>query len=171
MNTSAEFRCRCGEVRGRVEIASPSNVNRVVCYCDDCQAFVHHLGRPDLLDAKGGSDLVQVAPASLRFDRGTECIVGVRLSPKGLFRWYSSCCKTPLGNTLTPSIPFVGMTAQVFGDSSRVDATFGKSTGAIYGKYAIGTAPKGSTGLQPLLLVRAIAKVLGWRVRGKSWPH
>ena len=55
--------CSCGEVRGLVTGVSPNTVNRVVCYCDDCQAFLHHLGRADLLDAHGGIDIVQVAPA------------------------------------------------------------------------------------------------------------
>ena len=83
MSTQAELRCRCGEVVGAVTNASPQTVNRVVCYCDDCQAFAHQLGRADLLDAKGGSDIVQVAPASLTFVKGQDRIAGVRLTPKG----------------------------------------------------------------------------------------
>jgi hypothetical protein len=62
-----ELSCRCGTVRGRVAEASPSSVNRIVCYCVDCQAFAHHLRRADVLDAHGGSDIVQVAPARLTF--------------------------------------------------------------------------------------------------------
>jgi hypothetical protein len=62
MTTRAELRCRCGEVRGFVADASPRTVNRIVCYCDDCQAFAHRIGRADLLDAHGGSDIVQVRP-------------------------------------------------------------------------------------------------------------
>jgi len=41
---------------------SANTVNRVVCYCDDCQAFLHHLARKDLFDAYGGPDIVQIAP-------------------------------------------------------------------------------------------------------------
>jgi len=63
-------RCRCGEVKGVVTGASPRTVNRVVCYCDDCQAYAHQLGRPDLLNAKGGSDIVQIAPSALSITRG-----------------------------------------------------------------------------------------------------
>ncbi|HTO65548.1 MAG TPA: DUF6151 family protein, partial [Bradyrhizobium sp.] len=83
MSGQIEVRCRCGEVRGVVTDPSPRTVNRVVCYCDDCQAYAHQLGRADLLDAKGGSDIVQLAPATLRFTRGQERIAGLRLSPKG----------------------------------------------------------------------------------------
>jgi hypothetical protein len=151
---------------------SASAVNRMICYCDDCQAFLHQLGRTDLLDANGGTDIVQVAPASLSFDRGNERIVGLRLAPKGLYRWYTSCCKTPMGNTLGPAIPFVGIVAQAFdGDVQRTDERFGKPVGAIQGKYAIGDAPEGSTGLNVRLLARVLRLVLGWRLRGQAWPH
>lgn len=172
MGTRAEFRCRCGEVRGFVADASPRAVNRVGCYCDDCQAFAHWLGRADLLDAQGLSDIVQVAPASFVFEQGQNRIKGVRLSPKGLYRWYVSCCNTPVGNTLTPSIPFVGMFATAFDQGGqRADAVFGPPTGAIMGKYAIGEAPPGTTGVRLPLLLRVISRVLGWRLRGKVWPH
>jgi hypothetical protein len=168
----AELCCRCGEVHGRVTNASPEAVNRVVCYCDDCQAFLHHLGRADLLDAHGGTDLVQVAPASLSFDRGSERIAGLRLTPKGLYRWYASCCKTPLGNTLGPAIPFVGIVVEAFeGSARRCDEVFGKPIGAILGRYAVGGAPGGSTRFSLRLLLRARGLVLGWRLRGQTWPH
>src|SRR4029077_11390639 len=105
MGDQVELVCRCGEVRARVTDASPRTVNRIVCYCDDCQAFAHRIGRADLLDSQGGREIVQLAPATLTFLQGQQRIVGLRLTPKGLFRWYASCCNTPVGNTLTPAIP------------------------------------------------------------------
>ncbi len=105
MAKEVQVRCRCGEVVGVVTNASPQKVNRVICYCDDCQAFAHQLGRADLLNAQGGSDIVQVAPASLTFIKGQNRIAGVRLTPKGLFRWHTTCCNTPVGNTLGPRSP------------------------------------------------------------------
>jgi hypothetical protein len=172
MSTRVELRCRCGEVRGFVADASPHTVNRVVCYCDDCQAFAHQLGRTDLLDAHGGSDIVQVAPAALAFVQGQERIAGLRLNPKGLYRWYAGCCNTPVGNTMSPALPFVGIVAQAFDhDRQRPDDVFGRPIGAIMGKFAVGGAPPGSTGIQLALMARAIRLVLGWRLRGKAWPH
>jgi hypothetical protein len=172
MTAQAELRCRCGEVRGVVAGPSPHTVNRVVCYCDDCQAFAHQLGRADLLNAQGGTDIVQVAPASLKFLQGQNHIVGVRLTPKGLYRWHTTCCRTPVGNTLGPAVPFVGIVVQAFqNQAQRPDDIFGKPIGAILGKYAIGDPPAGSTGINLSLLVRAIARVLGWRLRGRTWPH
>jgi len=170
MGGQIEMRCRCGQVRGTVTKASPRTVNRVVCYCDDCQAFAHQLGRTDLLNDKGGSDIVQIAPATLGFTQGKDRIVGLRLTPKGLYRWHASCCNTPVGNTLGPAIPFVGIPVQVF-DAARPDDVFGAPIGAILGKYAVGEPPAGSTGLNLSLLFRAIARVMGWRLGGKTWPH
>ncbi len=172
MTTEAELRCRCGEVRGRVADASPRTVNRVICYCDDCQAFAHQLGRADLLDVHGGSDIVQVAPASLTFLQGQHRIAGLRLTPKGLFRWYASCCNTPLGNTLSPAIPFVGVIAQAFDNGAqKPDDVFGRPIGAVRGKYAIGDPPAGSMGIGLSIMAHTIRMLLGWRVRGRAWPH
>lgn len=126
----------------------------------------------DLLDAKGGSDIVQVAPATLTFTRGQDRIRGLRLTPKGLYRWYATCCNTPVGNTLTPSVPFVGVLASIFDRASqRAEEVFGAPTGAIQGRFAVGEAPPGSRGIKLSLLMRALGKVLGWRLTGKSWPH
>jgi len=172
MAKEVQVRCRCGEVVGLVTNASPQKVNRVVCYCDDCQAFAHQLGRADLLNAQGGSDIVQAAPASLTFIKGQDRITGLRLTPKGMFRWHTSCCNTPVGNTLGPAIPFVGLDAQTFDGGTRTaDGVFGPPIGAILGKYAIGQAPPGSTGINLTVLLRAITRVLGWRLRGRAWPH
>jgi hypothetical protein len=172
MSRSATLQCRCGAVRGTVAGAAAGKVNRAVCYCDDCQAFLHHLGRADLLDAHGGTDVVQVAPASLSFTQGKERIVGLRLTPKGLYRFYASCCKTPLGNTANPAIPFVGIVAQDFAsEAQQVDDVFGPPVGAIFGRYAVGEAPGASPGVSLRMIARAVLKVLGWRLGGRAWPH
>lgn len=171
MGEDVELRCRCGEVHGWLRDASPRVTNRTVCYCDDCQAFLHHLGRADLLDAHGGSDIVQVEPASVTFDRGTEEIVGLRLGPKCLHRWYARCCKTPLGNIVKPAIPFIGLGQEIFGDLApeRRDALFGERW-ALMGKWAVGGPPKDMKGLSVGALGRAAGFLFrGW-VRGRGWP-
>jgi hypothetical protein len=170
MSGQIELRCRCGEVRGIVANPSPHAVNRVVCYCDDCQAYAHQLGRADLLDDKGGSDVVQLAPAALTFTKGQDRIAGLRLTSKGLYRWHTTCCNTPVGNTLGPAVPFVGIPVQSF-DTPQPDDVFGTPMGAIQGKYAVGEPPAGSTGFNLSLMLRAIGRVLGWRLGGKTWPH
>jgi hypothetical protein len=170
MGEQIELRCRCGEVRGTATDLSPHTVNRIVCYCDDCQAFAHQIGRADLLDPQGGSDIVQLAPAAVCFTQGQHRIVGLQLKAGGLYRWYASCCYTPVGNTLTPRIPFVGLLAQAF-DKARWDEAVGKPSGAIFGKFAVGRPPSDSTGLNLLLLLRALGRLFGWRFKGQAWPH
>ena len=49
------IRCRCGAVRGVVRGMAPSRTNRVICHCDDCQAFAHFLEQADeVLDGRRG---------------------------------------------------------------------------------------------------------------------
>jgi len=172
MSESATLQCSCGEVRGLVANIARRTVNRVVCYCADCQAFLHQIGRTDLFVPHAGTDIVQVAPATLSFLQGRQNIVGLRLSQKGLYRWYARCCRMPLGNTVTPAIPFVGLVAQAFASATQdANDLVGPPVGGIYGNFAVGGAPEGSTGFNPWLFARAIGMVLGWRLRGKTWPH
>ena len=149
---------------------SPHDANRVVCYCDDCQAFAQHIGRADLLDAHGGSDIVQVAPAAVSFDRGMEHVTAVRLHPKGLYRWYSSCCKTPLGNTMSPSVPFIGIGRQAL-EAEAPDQTFGPVRAWLQAKYAVGTPPNAVKTVSLPFLGRTLRLLVSWKLRGKSWPH
>ena len=172
MDRDVKLRCRCGEVTGGVQGASPSKLNRVVCYCSDCQAFAHYLGRADLLDAHGGSDIVQAAPARVTFDRGAEHIAALQLSEKALYRFYTDCCKTPIGNMVGPAIPFIGIVAQAFeGDARSRDEHLGKPRGGIHGQDAVGTAPPGTNKVRPRVMARAIRLVIGWRLSGRAWPH
>ncbi|KYF78778.1 hypothetical protein BE11_26950 [Sorangium cellulosum] len=174
MSTDVELQCRCGKIHGWLRDASPSTSNRVVCYCDDCQAFLHHLGRAELLDERGGSDIVQVAPSMLSFDRGSELVAALRLTPKGLYRWYASCCKTPLGNSLTPRVPFIGIVTELFQQAPGArpcDEVFGAPRGRILGKFAIGEPPPGSLTPNVRLLAHTIRKMISWKLRGNAWPH
>ncbi len=168
----ALLQCRCGEVHGRVTNASRERSNHAVCYCDDCQAYLHHLGRPDLLDAHGGTEIVQVAPAALSFPRGGEHIVGLRLTPKGLHRWYASCCNTPVGNTLGPSIPFVGIVAQAFtAVGNAPNEVFGPSMGGVLTRFALAGGPPQSKLKELGIALRGIRTLLGFRLGGHAWPN
>ena len=115
---------------------------------------------------------MQVAPAALTFSRGNEHIAGLRLTPKGLFRFFARCCNTPLGNALGPGFPFVGISVRSFDTRDKsTDQTFGAPRGTIHGRNAIGGAPAGSTKIDLPLIARALFLILSWRLSGKQWPH
>jgi Family of unknown function (DUF6151) len=97
-------------VRGVASDVSPSNGFRFVCYCKDCQAFVRFLERPDVLDSAGGTDIFQMAPGRVKLTAGTDTVRCLRLSDKGVLRWYTDCCLTPIGNTAaSPRFPVIAV--------------------------------------------------------------
>jgi hypothetical protein len=108
MKTDIPLGCACGKLRGVALSMSPAAGTRVLCYCNDCQAFARFLGRPAIMDERGGTDIFQTAPARVRLT-STDTLACVRLSSKGMHRWYCAECKTPVGNTMGPSLPFVGL--------------------------------------------------------------
>lgn len=175
MATQVPLRCRCGHVRGVVTDVSPASGNRIVCYCDDCQAFARHLGRPDVMNAAGGTDIFQVAPARVRITEGADELRCVRLSDKGLFRWYAGCCKTPVANTL-PRVPFVGLVGPIIDlasdrDGRTRDEVLGPSLGAIHGRYAKGGVPAGAHAKVSLGIIGRCARVFaGWALAGLGQP-
>jgi hypothetical protein len=98
------LRCRCGSVQGHV--AEPQRaMARAVCYCKDCQAYAHFLGR-----AHGGTDVIAIHPQHVALTQGLDALACMALSPRGLLRWYANCCRTPIGNTSrNPKTAYVGL--------------------------------------------------------------
>jgi hypothetical protein len=137
----------------------------LVCYCRDCRAFARWLERPEILDAAGGSDIVQMARGRVVFDAGVERLACVRLSAKGLHRWYASCCRTPVGNTM-PGIAFIGVIDAFFdpSDAERRRAAL-PPLARVHVGSATGPVPGGSTPSFPMM-VRATWLLLSWSVRG-----
>src|SRR5258707_12477558 len=85
------LQCRCGALKGYV--AHSAGVNRCVCYCSDCQAVAHFLGRPsEILDGQGGTEVIQTRPANVSFTQSQQALDSMRLTEKGLFRWYTARC-------------------------------------------------------------------------------
>jgi hypothetical protein len=161
-----QIQCRCGALRGALDPVGTSN--RLRCYCTDCRAFARHLGRPDeVLDAQGGTEIVQVAPSRLRFTEGLELLAVVRLRPKGLLRWHTRCCQTPLGNTLAdPKVSFIGLVHSVL-NNSRLDADFGAELAQVNTDTALGTPKPAGRGLA-LTFARTASIIIGARLSG-AW--
>lgn len=140
MRDEVELRCDCGKISGAMHIEPNDPARRLRCYCDDCQAFQHFLKRGgDILDVHGGTDIIQLSPSALRLDKGLDQLRCVRLTPKGVARWYAGCCKTPIGNTLpTPQLPFVGLIEHAVRDRAWLDHNLGTSRLAVFGSFARG---------------------------------
>ena len=160
--------CRCGAVRATVD-ASPVRGRRaglhVVCYCDDCRAFARAVRRPDVLDEFGGTAIWQTTPARLRFDFGAQHLRCLRLSDKGMLRWHTACCNTPVANTMaSPGMPFVGLFHAFLGLApAQAKAKLGPAT-FIYGRSAQGDV---SAFAEPKASLRTILRIVGFLLREK----
>lgn len=157
------FHCRCGTLRGEVE---PRAVYaRATCYCRDCQAFARALGREDSLDAEGGTDIVAMLPAGVRFTDGADRLACLALSPKGLLRWHSRCCDTPIANTArNPKLPYVGLLGHCL-QRDALDAAVGPARIALNTKSARGQVS--ATPLRTFVgVMRIMCGVLAARLRG-----
>jgi len=171
MTDDLPIRCSCGSLRGVLTDVSPQRGNRIVCYCDDCQAFAHYLVHADsTLDAYGGTDIYQISPALLKITAGAEHLACMRLSPKGLLRWYAGCCRTPIGNTL-PNRQFalVGLVHACFdAGPDQLDSVLGPVRGKVFRRFAkdgLKVSPKQDR-VPFSMLLRVAGLLLLWRIRG-----
>jgi hypothetical protein len=161
------IRCRCGQLRAR--LARPDLAMRAICYCRDCQAYAHFLGPPvGLLDALGGTEVAIVRPRRVAFVAGVEQLACMSLSPRGIFRWYARCCRTPIGNTPRDArIPYLGLVHACYADAGAPVDALGPVRMKVNRQSAHGDP--GGTALAPLMLAGARqAASLAWdRVSGK----
>ncbi len=137
------IRCDCGEFRGVLHRAGPRHGSRVVCYCKSCQAFAHFLGRSeDVLDKNGGTDVYQASPGRLEIRQGQELLACVHLTKAPTLRWYTDCCRSPIGNTLnTNRLPFIGLIHSCIDTtepSGGLDALIGPVRARLNGESASG---------------------------------
>jgi hypothetical protein len=157
------LQCRCGVLRGYV--SHPERANRGVCYCKDCQAYAHFLGKPsDILDEMGGTDVVATLPKYLTFTHGLESLACMSLTENGLLRWYARCCNTPIGNTRRDfKVSFVGLVHTCLEDPSRtLDSSFGPIRMRVNTKNA-----KGSPQSMPLSTLVAGLRFLTSLIRAR----
>jgi hypothetical protein len=141
------LQCRCGTIKGWV--SDTRSANHLVCYCKDCQAFARSLGQEsETLDVQGGSDIVQTLPKNVTFTQGADALACLRLTEKGMVRWYAGCCNTPIGNTLENyKISFIGLLHNCLESPEHsLQNSFGAVRGYAYPQGAIGDPkpkPKG----------------------------
>src|SRR3982074_240275 len=157
------LQCRCGTLKGYV--SHPEKASRGVCYCKDCQAFAHFLGKTgDILDEMGGTDVVATLPKYVTFTQGVEVLACMSLTENGLLRWYSSCCNTPIGNTPRDfKVSHVGLVHTCLEDPSRtLESSFGLVRMRVNTKNA-----KGKPKLMPISTIGSILRFMSSLMRAR----
>lgn len=169
-----KLECECGAVKGKVTDVSPKTGNRVICYCKDCQAFATHLGKTEqTLDEAGGSEIYQIPPAKFQINKGKENIALLRLTPKGLNRWYCQCCDTPLGNTVGSGLPFIGLVHTFIAKGQNTTQMIGPVTANVNTSGATQDIPESPHKHRNELsiVLRIMRKLLGWKLTGQGSPN
>jgi Family of unknown function (DUF6151) len=169
------LRCRCGQVRGVASEVSPDAGFRFVCYCKDCQAFARFLGRADVLDAAGGTDIFQLPPARIKLTAGADGLRCLCFS-RSVLRWYTECCRTPVANSAAaPRFPVAGLIHSFVdpdADARFRDAALGPASCRIFARSAV--APLPPTAPPPAsvgLFFRRARLLVGWWMRGLARPN
>ena len=168
------LRCDCGVVSGVAKNISPDSGNHIVCYCKDCQAFARFLEHEDIiLDEYGGTDIFQITPAQVVIHQGKDQIRCMRLTPRGLYRWYTACCHTPIGNMVSPGMPFIGVIHNFMDDEGVREENLGPVKLYAFGYSASNTPPldKNDRGFPFRFMLRAVYKLLVAKIRGQHKPN
>jgi hypothetical protein len=161
-------------VRGTASSVAARSGFRFVCYCTDCQKFARFLGRDDVLDSAGGTDIFQMPIGRVKLTAGTDKIRCLQYSKK-VFRWYADCCHTPIGNTAGPRFPVIGLIHSFMdhgADGRSRDDALGAKLCRIYERSA--TAPLPPDAPPPLSLgffPKRAATLLSWWWRGLARPN
>lgn len=169
------LRCSCGRVRGLASGVSPTTGFRVVCYCKDCQAFARFLGRADVVDKAGGTDIFQMPPRRITITAGADAMRCLRLSDRGIYRWHTDCCKTPIGNAAGPRVPLIGMIHSFMdhqADGRSRDEVLGPPLCRIFERSAIGPLPPTAPPPPSFgVFFGRVTRMLAWSLRGLARPN
>ena len=109
-NITSKLACRCDKVRGEICAKAEDSI-RLWCYCEDCRNYATRIAELD--DSKttsspmiypcGETHIVQVCKSALSIHQGLEHLKLARKTSSsggtGMFRYYASCCNTPILNT------------------------------------------------------------------------
>ena len=164
-----KFSCRCGQVSGTVAGYQRSQANRVVCYCSDCRGFINWLQRPDHLMAHGGVDILHLAQGDVRITQGHDQLGCMRLSPKGMFRFYATCCSTPLGSTMSGGFPLVGFPTTILDASVDREQVLGPAL-TVNGGSALGGSIKDRKLAVLAMMLRVGTLLARWKITGRGKP-
>ncbi|WP_349537035.1 DUF6151 family protein [Sagittula sp. NFXS13] len=165
MQSTQHISCSCHAMTWSLSDSAPGR--HVVCYCTDCQSFARHLGHTEIFAPHNGTHIWQTVPEALQITGGLEHLRALRLSPKGLVRWYAGCCGTPIANTLAkPTVPFVGAILPAPGDG------FGPVKGHVNTAITRGAVKeRGLHAAGGTILLRAVGALLRQKTRGSFFDE
>lgn len=157
---SASFACACGAIAGTLSPSGPGAGTHIACHCDDCRAAQLWCGAAD--PSLEGVRIYQTTPDTLHLDHGHDKLGLMRLGPKGLLRWYATCCNAPLCNTLArPGLPFVGLMA----DRIAPPSALGPLRAHAFVPTGPGKPPRHRGALRMVFAV--LSRMIGARISGK----
>jgi hypothetical protein len=134
------FGCSCGQITGTLRGIDGWTGSLAVCHCPDCRAAEVYLHQPD--PDPNGVRLYQTTPDRIQFITGQDKLAVLRLSDKGLMRWYAVCCGAPLFNTMPgPKFGFASLHVARVADPAPLGPVIGDVNG-----------PGGNSGLARLVL-------------------
>jgi hypothetical protein len=163
--------CACGQVRGKTADVNAQSGNRIHCCCVDCQKFAMFLEQEDkVLDQYGATDIFQMPIAHLKITQGNEHLALMRLTPKGLNRWYAKCCNTPIGNTLGGKAPFIGVIHNFMQHTEDRDQELGKTRGYMHCQSAKLSVPDPLQASFFKVSMRVLGKLISWKLKGLDHP-
>lgn len=163
------FSCDCGAVKARLRHIKPGHGTRITCHCRDCQAFIYYLGRETTaLDPHHGMEVFQTRPSRFEILDGTDHLAAIHMTDKPTLRWYTSCCKTPLGTTLARgNFPFLGLVTYGLENNAR-DLALGPSKGHVHLKEADAEQSGLKRAALPLVGAAIFTRVLRAKLAGKK---
>lgn len=166
--------CHCQAITAVVRSIKPGKGTRLECYCNDCQAFAKHLApQGGILNQYGGTQVLQIAPSMIEILQGHQHLRCTRLTRKGLYRWHSACCNTPIANTVSRKIPFVGLARAFMSDDQDIDRLLGPVFGAVKVEDALSGLPDLDKlmGDKQKIKFKVIVKIIVWKLLGKNSPN
>ncbi len=166
-----KLKCSCGKVRGKTKDINERSGTRITCCCDDCQSFAEYLNQESsVLDQYGGTDIYQMPISNIKITEGTDQISSLRLSSKGMYRWYAKCCNTQIGNSMGAGGPFIGVIHNFMDHGSSRDEELGKNRGHIQTKFARQSVPADLKGSSIKIIFRSLSKLIVWKIKGLDKP-
>ncbi|MEP2750034.1 DUF6151 family protein [Parasphingorhabdus sp.] len=156
-----EFQCQCGAIQGAVHETAPPTGRRLVCHCNDCQAFAHYLGKEKLmLDDHAGTHVYQMDSSKFTINKGQDQLACVTVTGGPLLRWYCATCKTPIANTLSSTrFAFLSLILSGF-DRGKTDALLGREVEHVAIPSGVGELGKVRTANMPGMLWNLLVRTI-----------